>query len=77
MSALYQLNASSLYSAGNDIYREQKLISNAQIQQGLSMQKQSLMRMYAPVVAKNTVICCCMLRIICHNYANNGTDIKR
>jgi len=55
MSALHQFDVYPLYSAGKDICQDHKLVSIAQIQQGLSMQKQSLMRMYAPMIVKKTI----------------------
>lgn len=65
-SALYELNASSLYSAGssNNIMNP-KPITNAQLQQGLSAQKKSLMGIYAPVITKSAmaVVVCYFLYV--------------
>ncbi len=53
--ALQNFNVSSLYSAGKTVSINQKPITPAQIQQSLSMQKQSLMSMYAPTVIKGSM----------------------
>ncbi len=70
-SALKQLGAYSLYSEGKAITEYARLISSAQLRQGLFAEKQPLMKMYAPMVTKSAtaiVLCCFLYATILHMF---------